>query len=153
MRWALVLGVLLTVGVFSAWFFNRPQDRNAVGLARPAGTATASLVTKSDAGEGGVTVTARPVDVSEESVVFEFVMDTHSGDLTNFSVLEKVSLVLGERVVAPKEWQETANSGHHRAGRLVFEIRDIGEMGEIGEIELVIKDLGGVDERKIGWTL
>lgn len=146
MRVILPLGALLVAGLFIIGFFDWWQKRE-VGVTKPKSPATPLLAAKSDSGDGGVTVTAQPVITGGDDIIFEFIIDTHSGDLTDFAVLEKVRLISGGRETLPKEWQETANSGHHRAGRLVFEL-----MG-MGELELVIKGLAGIPERRLKWTL
>lgn len=150
MKKVLLFGVLLIAISLIIWSFGGRQKKGTAGVVKPASSATSLLVAKSDAGEGGITVAAQPVAVSGENIIFEFTIDTHSGDLTSFPILEKASLVFEGKEVLPDEWQETANSGHHRSGRLVFKIREIGE---IGEMELKIKDLGGIPERRIEWTL
>lgn len=146
MKKVLLFGVLLVAGLFIIGFFGRRQGKEVADVVKPESTVLAP-VAKSDAGEGGVTVTAQPVVIDTEDIVFEFTIDTHSGDLTNFSVLEKVSLVSGGKATMPKDWQEAASSVHHRSGKLVFE--KIGT----SEMELVVKDLAGVPERKLKWTL
>lgn len=150
MKKVLLFSVLLIVAGFVVWSFGRWQRRDVGGVVKLAGPVAPLPVAKSDAGEGGVTVTAQPVVAGKEDIIFEFTIDTHSGDLTDFAVLEKVSLVLGGKAIMPKEWQETASSAHHRSGKLVFKVR---EMREMGELELVIRDLGGIPERKLEWTL
>lgn len=151
MKWILALGILFVLTLFTVRFFDRQQERNTAGTVRPASTAAPSFAAKSDSGEGGVTVTAQPVVVDTEDIVFEFTVDTHSGDLTNFSVLEKVSLISGDKEVLSKDWQETASSAHHRSGKLVFE-KGVRQLAE-SEVELVVKDLAGVPERRLKWTL
>lgn len=154
MRKVLLFGVLLIVIPLIIWSFGGRQDAKTAGVTGLASTATPSPVAKSDSGEGGVTVTAQPVITGGEDIIFEFTIDTHSGDLTDFPVLEKVSLVSGDREVLPKEWRETASSGHHRAGKLVFKVGEIPRQARdtVGELELVIRDLGGIPERKLEWT-
>lgn len=146
MRKTLLFGALLIVGLFIVWFFSWRQKEETTDATKPESTVLAPVI-KSDAGEGGVTVTAQPVAVDTEDIVFEFTIDTHSGDLTSFSVLEKVSLVSEGKVTVPKDWQETASSAHHRSGRLVF------EKVETSEVELVIRDLGAIAERRLKWTI
>lgn len=150
MRKVLLFGIPLIVIPLIIWSFGGRQDAKTAGVTGLASTATPSPVAKSDIGEGGVTVTARPTVVGGENVLFEFTVDTHSGDLTDFAVLEKVSLISGDKEVLPKEWQETSSSDHHRSGRLVFEVREIRGMGDL---ELVVRDLAGVPERRIKWSL
>lgn len=150
MKWALALGILFALALFTVRSFDRRQEGNTAGAVRPASTAAPSFAAKSNSGEGGVTVTAQPVVMGAEDIIFEFTIDTHSGDLTSFSILERVSLVSGGKATMPKDWQEKASSGHHRAGRLVFKV---GEMREMRELELVVRDLGGIPERKLEWTL
>lgn len=154
MRRVLLFSIILIAALLIIWSFGRWQKKETVGVAEPERRVVSSLIEKSDEGEGGVTVTARPIilpENKEKNIVFEFVMDTHSGDLTDFSVLEKVSLISGDKEVLSKEWQETVISAHHRAGRLAFEVgvRQLTER----ELELVIRDLAGIPERRLKWTL
>lgn len=152
MRKVLSFGILLIAASLIIWSFNGLQKRKAVDVAKPASPAASSLIAKSDEGGGGVTVTARPAKINKgEDIIFEFAIDTHSGNLMDFAVLEKVILIFGDKEVLPKEWQETANSGHHRSGKLVFEV-GIHQLAE-KELELVIRDLAEVSERRLKWTL
>jgi hypothetical protein len=98
----------------------------------------------------------RKVDL-DRTVVFAVVLDTHSGDLSKFDLVKNAILRNdGGRQVAPLQWVATADGTHHRAGGLVFPKTDKsgGPIdGQARSLELSVRDLGGVAERTLRWTL
>lgn len=88
--------------------------------------------------------------------VFRVVLDTHSVDLDRYD-LGALALVRGDQgsEVRPISW-DAPLGGHHREGSLVFP--DASSDGtpvvgpDIRTLELVIRDVGGVQERVFRWT-
>jgi hypothetical protein len=87
--------------------------------------------------------------------VFEVTIDTHSVDLDGYDFRELAVLRDDRRVkVRPTVW-DAPKGGHHREGTLSFPPKD--ENGELvigpdaRRIELVIRDVAGVPERRFEW--
>lgn len=128
--------------------------------------------TRTDA-QGGITVKAvfvtstyfraNPTDPltgkvdHERNIVFAITLDTHSGDLSKFDFVKNVTLRNDRgQQVTPSRWVATADGAHHRAGGLVFSRTD--QAGRVLDaqakvLELIVRDLGGVPERTLRWTL
>lgn len=91
------------------------------------------------------------------TIVIAITLDTHSGDLSRYDFV-KNALLRNDRgqQVAPVRWIATADGAHHRSGGLVFPRTD--QAGKAFEpqaktVELILRDLGGVSERVLRWTL
>lgn len=97
--------------------------------------------------EGEVIIAVTPVDKIDWS--FEVVMDTHSVNLGED--LTQVSVLVDENgnEHKPVEWRGDPLGGHHRAGTLIF-----GEIAPAPKsVFLIIRQIGGVAERKFEWVL
>ncbi len=91
------------------------------------------------------------------AIVIAIALDTHSGDLMAYDLVKRVILRTDRgQQLEPLRWVSTADGAHHRAGALVFARTDGAgrsiEQGA-GRLELVVRDLGGVAERILRWTL
>lgn len=166
MRLALagLLGLALAGCAASGGSLQPPSapERGAVATAAPrnspkTGDSTAaafSPATKVD--EGGqvtVAVTWRRPGADLEFVV---AMDTHSVDLDQYDLGQLASLrVDGGPEVRPLGW-DAPRGGHHRSGTLTFPstLADGSPLitAETRVIELVIRDVAGVPERRFRWT-
>lgn len=88
---------------------------------------------------------------------FDVTMDTHSVDLDIYDLRERAVLRndRGQEVRA-KDW-DAPKGGHHREGKLNFPEKTAGGEDLIGpgtrKIELVIRDVAGVPERRFKWSL
>lgn len=93
----------------------------------------------------------------ERSIVFAITLDTHSGDLSKFDFVKNVTLRNDRgQQVTPSGWVATADGAHHRAGGLVFSRTDQAGRAmdaQAKALELIVRDLGGVSERTLRWTL
>lgn len=142
----------------------------AATLAGAAGGQGAALTRSDDRGGVAVKATIRtaayfkanPQDPlaakvdTEREVVFAVALDTHAGDLSAYDVLKNMVLRNDRGVrTPPVRWVATADGSHHRSGGLVFP-RMVGGRAidrDAGALELVVRDLGGVPERVLRWTL
>lgn len=93
----------------------------------------------------------------DRSVVFVITLDTHAGDLGNYNTLRNISVrsAQGPRVTAMK-WLPIANGSHHREGALLFpKSTGTGQALEAPgkTLELTVRNLGGVPQRTLRWTL
>jgi hypothetical protein len=91
------------------------------------------------------------------TIVIALALDTHSGDLMAYDPVKRVILRTDRgQQLEPLRWVSTADGAHHRAGALVFARTDrAGRPVEqsAGSLELIVRDLGGVAERILRWTL
>ena len=102
-------------------------------FAQPSPKASLVLDLKQDSTEPEVVVSAKPVinlSSKGKDVTFEFAINTHSVDLTNFAPLGNVKLVSGTKILTPDSWEENDGSTHHRSGRLTF--KNVEKLSPIG---------------------
>jgi hypothetical protein len=109
--------------------------------------AVPSGITRTDAG-GGVTVKVTYLNPQGSADArFDIALDTHSVNLDAYD-LKALSLLRDE---VGKDYQpthvENKGSGHHRQVSLVFP----KPSAEAKKLELVIKDIAGVEERVFRW--
>jgi len=123
-----------------------------------------------DAGEGGVKVIAAiltPGAVGEDATLadvaamvdpateigFLVTFETHSGDLSNLDLvaLSSLSAPNGDHVAV--RWVSESDSGHHRAGVLVFERGSLDLAAGTGDLTLTMRDVAGVPSRTLTWLL
>ncbi|OGM13048.1 hypothetical protein A3A76_01960 [Candidatus Woesebacteria bacterium RIFCSPLOWO2_01_FULL_39_23] len=101
--------------------------------------------------EGAVEVEVTPNEISanSDSWQFKIVLNTHSveldQDLTKLAFLKDS----GGNEYLPLSWDGAPPGGHHREGVLTF--RPVSPQPAF--IELVIKDIDGIKERKFTWDL
>jgi hypothetical protein len=142
-------------------------------LAAAASAGQAAGVTTQTDSQGGVTVKvtyvtaayfkSAPRDplagkvVPDRNVVFAITLDTHAGDLSGYDFI-KGAILRNDRgqQVTPVQWMSTADGSHHRAGGLLFPKTDQAGRSlesQARTLELVVRGLGGVQERVLRWTL
>lgn len=99
---------------------------------------------------GNVTVTVKPKTLKVgERPVFELEFETHSVDL-DFDVAKQSSLVDDKgKKIAGAVWDGSPPGGHHRSGTLSFN----NSLTQTNYVELIIKNIAGVLERKFRWEL
>lgn len=87
--------------------------------------------------------------------VFKVVLDTHAVDLDGYDLTQTALLRTDDgREVRPLGW-DAPKGGHHREGILSFppaapDGKPVITQGR--RIELLIRDVAGVPERKFQWT-
>jgi len=101
--------------------------------------------------EGGnvtVTVTPKVLEIGKNPV-FEIEFETHSVDLA-FDVTKQSSLVDNKgNIFSQSTWNGSPPGGHHRSGILSFN----NSLAQTNNVELIIKNIAGVTERKYKWNL
>ena len=101
--------------------------------------------------EGGnvtVTVTQKVLEIGKNPV-FEIEFETHSVDLA-FDVTKQSSLVDNKgNIFSQSTWNGSPPGGHHRSGILSFN----NSLAQTNNVELIIKNIAGVTERKYKWNL
>ena len=122
--------------------------------ARSDGAEASAATQRSESGEVTVEVVWKGRSAGP---IFDVTMDTHSVDLDGYD-LEKLAVLRNDRgkEVRPSGW-DAPKGGHHREGTLRFPEKAPGGDPIIGpdtrEIELIIRDVAGVAERKFEWRL
>ncbi len=87
------------------------------------------------------------------SLVFDISLDTHSGDLDGYDLKELALL----RDDAGNEYRPTSwgspPGGHHRSGKLTFAPLSPESATSTKYIELVVRNVAGIEERVLRWDL
>lgn len=141
----IVVGIIAVTAFFGTRFLG-DKDSNTTYKDEPVQATATTPLDSQTSSEGQVSVTATSIDQSDWS--FQIILDTHSVELTED--LTQVSALLDENgnEYKPIEWQGDPPGGHHRSGVLRF-----GEiMPESQSVTLVVRQVGGIDERRFEWT-
>jgi hypothetical protein len=106
------------------------------------------VFTKRDAqGPVTVTVTLIPGVVSSAPIRAKVVLDTHSVVLDGVAFEQAVSIRSPDGAATlPTAVEQATGSGHHREAVLVFPAAST-----TGRVQIVVKDVGGVNERVFTW--
>lgn len=100
-----------------------------------------------------MTIDAELVGTSGDSLVFRIAMNTHSVDLDKYDLKKLASL----RDDAGDQFQavgwDAPPGGHHRQGTLSFPVPSTLSQKKAKYLELVIRDVAGVNERVLRWEL
>ncbi|GAB4272030.1 hypothetical protein [Thermincola ferriacetica] len=149
---------------------------SSAGGTGAAGTSLEQKYVRYDEGQGGVQVTAVLLtpeyirltgmklpgnydlqkSILQKSILFEIAMTTHMGDLREYPIAEKAELLVNGKVIKPADWKLTADDGHHPVGLLIFSPKNAQGTPVLKSntvIELNLKELQGVSERKFTWSL
>lgn len=138
-----IMGVVLAAGCSSS---SAPGEEPGPAQANPGG------LVRSSSG-GAVTIEATWLQAREDALVFDVTMDTHSANLDAYD-LSQLSLLRDDegKEYRPTSWV-SASGGHHRTGILTFPTPDSLSQRKASYMELVIKDVAGVEERILTWEL
>lgn len=99
--------------------------------------------------QGPVTVAVTPTSplAVETPLKFRIVLDTHSVGLDDIALERAVVLRAADgSEIAPSAVEQPKGSGHHREALVVFP-----PVTERREVQLVVKNVGGVEERVFVW--
>ncbi|OGD89472.1 hypothetical protein A3J17_05145 [Candidatus Curtissbacteria bacterium RIFCSPLOWO2_02_FULL_40_11] len=99
--------------------------------------------------EDSIIVKVTPINLSEsaETLDFEIVLDTHSGNLDQDLVANSVLIDDKGNQFSPIFWEGDPPQGHHRQGILKFEPMS----QRLKLIELKLNQIGNVSERSFKW--
>ncbi|MFQ5901713.1 MAG: hypothetical protein ACE5IH_09190 [Thermodesulfobacteriota bacterium] len=95
---------------------------------------------------------------SGDDLLFDVSMNTHTVSLDKYRI-EALSFLRDERgkLFKALAWESSKGGGHHRFGKLRFPGKDSDGKSIIRKndkyIEVVIKDIGGIEERAFRWKL
>ncbi len=103
--------------------------------------------------EGEVTIDVEWVKEGDSLLIFDVSMNTHSVDLDQYDLGELAVLRddTGNEY-SPVSW-DSAPGGHHRQGTLTFSLPDSLRQGYAEHLELVIRDIAGIETRILKWEL
>lgn len=139
MKRKLILRLILTVGLILVGF---------LGVGESFGRETASF-TRTHSG-GGVRVKVTYLNPQDtDGSRFEVSLDTHSVNLDAYD-LKALSLLRDDGGKVYKAGRvENRGGGHHRKTVLYFPTIPVG----VQTVELIIKDIAGIQERSFRWEL
>ena len=102
---------------------------------------------------GAVTIDVEWQGEESNSLVFSVAMNTHSVDLDHYD-LGELSVLRDDtgNEYHPTSW-ESAPGGHHRRGILHFPLPDSLIQGEAEYVEMVIRDVAGIETRIMKWEM
>lgn len=101
--------------------------------------------------QGPVTVAVTPTSplAPETPLRFRIALDTHSVALDDVALERAVVLRTADGTeLAPSAVEQPKGGGHHRQAVIVFP-----PVREGGEVRVVVKNVGGVEERVFTWPL
>ena len=102
---------------------------------------------------GGVTIDVAWLDLDGGHLAFSVAMNTHSVGLDGYDLRDLAVLRDDQgHEYDPVSW-ESGPGGHHRSGTLTFASPDSLHSGEAKSLELIIRDVAGIDERVMTWHL
>ena len=117
----------------------------------PTGSPANGMVQSSDG--GAVTIDVEWHGEENDSLVFYVTMNTHSVDLDRYDLRELAVLRDNEgNEYSPTAW-DSSPGGHHVRGMLSFTLPDSLGQGETEYIEIIIRDVDGIEERVLKWEL
>jgi len=143
----ILIGILLAVAIVGSLSF-RQEETPSGQIEQNQELISLSPQTNS---EGSVEVEVTPIDITGTSDLwlFKTVLNTHSveldQDLTKLTVIKSNSGI----EYKPLAWEGAPPGGHHREGILTF--RPISP--QPSTIDIIVKDIGGIPERKFSWKL
>ncbi|MDT8316545.1 MAG: hypothetical protein RQ824_00950 [bacterium] len=97
--------------------------------------------------EGKVTIRVTYENPGKADPAFSVSMNTHSVNLDGYDMGELSLLRDGKGREYRGKWTSPEGGGHHISGVLLFE----GLKPDAGKIELIIRDVAGIKERKFTW--
>ncbi len=150
---SILVAAVLVAGCSSRF---EPQQKEGTFTPSPSSGSTShepiSGLVQSNAG-GSVTIDVEWVKAGDGSLIFHVAMNTHSVDLDQYDLGELAMLRddTGNEY-HPVSW-DSAPGGHHRQGTLTFPIPDSLSQGKAKYVEIMIRDVAGIEERVLKWEL
>ncbi|KKQ52377.1 MAG: hypothetical protein UT19_C0007G0085 [Candidatus Woesebacteria bacterium GW2011_GWB1_39_10b] len=142
-----IVGIILVIVVIGS-FISRKKEIPQGEVEQKQIQNTLSPQTNS---EGSVEVEVIPVEISDTSDLWQFkiVLNTHSVELDQD--LTKITLLVDDKgnEYQSLSWEGAPPGGHHREGVLTFD----SISPQPSSIELVVRDIDGIEERKFSWNL
>ena len=144
----LLLALVIALLLLGTKFIKKSDKQSAV--AKSTANQPGNNLESQENEDGNVTVTVTPKVLEiGKNPVFEIEFETHSVDLS-FDV-SKQSVLVDDKAVSLNQsvWDGSPPGGHHRSGTLSFN----NSLTQTNNVELIIKNIAGVAERKYKWNL
>jgi hypothetical protein len=114
-----------------------------------AGAAAAQDLTQSDRqGPVLVTVTLSTAPTAGKPIVVKVALDTHSVELDGIAFDSAVTLRRPDGAETAPTAVDVKGAGHHREATLGF-----APVHQPGPVQIVVRDVGGIAERRFTWDL
>src|SRR3989344_2660652 len=98
-----------------------------------------------DTNEGAVLVGLTPTEITDNRLIVQIGVNTHSVDLSQFDLKEMAVLEYDGKTIKPIEVPSL--SGHHSSGNIVFETNK-----KANEFKVTILDIPNIEERVFEWN-
>ncbi|MDP3879022.1 MAG: hypothetical protein Q8Q07_01785 [Dehalococcoidales bacterium] len=148
LAFSLLILLLVTAGCSSGF----TAGNEGLTPTTPPVTSSGSGSVQSNTG-GAVTIDVQRTEGENGSLTFNVAMNTHSVDLDQYD-LAQLTILRDDRgnEYLPVSW-DSASGGHHRQGTLTFPLPASVSGGEAKYLEMVIRDVAGIEERVLRWEL
>jgi len=102
---------------------------------------------------GKVTIDVEWLGLDNGALTFRVAMNTHSVDLDGYDLMDLSVLRddMGNEYY-PESW-DSRPGGHHRKGTLTFPVPDSVNQRETEYVELIIRDVAGIENRTLTWMM
>lgn len=101
------------------------------------------MMTKSS--ESKVSIELTPYNPTEGRMIVDIKMNTHSVQLSQFKLLDLITLEYLNNSIRPELTPEFA--GHHGVGEIVFKVDN-----DLKKFKIIIKDIPDIEERVFEWS-
>lgn len=138
----LMLGIimLLVVSTIAFSFFWNPPYIS--GAAVPQGIAEARTTGTTNTGDVEITIT--PLTINKQQATFQLGVNTHSVDLSKFSLQQQATLEADGKTYKPSSAPKL--SGHHTSGNLIFNTNT-----ELKGFKIIIGGIPQINQRIFTW--
>ncbi len=146
----LIITILVIAAAgFFLWALIGSRKEPAPAAVLPQGNSSASVYEAKYDSQGTIEVQVQPIDLSSGEWSIGVGLNTHAGSLDED--MTKIVTLTDDRgdTVAPIRWEGPPPGGHHRNGTLVF--AQISP--KPASITVIVRDVGGISERKFTWQL
>ena len=149
---SIIMVAVIVAGCSSRFVSQREEGAYPPSPSSGSSNGPTNGLVQSDTG-GSVTIDVEWIKVEDGSLVFNVAMNTHSVDLDQYD-LGKLAVLYDDtdKKYSPISW-DAAPGGHHRSGTLVFPLPDSVSQGKAEYLEIVIRDIAGIEERVLKWEL
>ena len=143
---------VLVVGCSSRFVPQREEGAYPPSLSSGSSHEPTNGLVQSNTG-GRVTIDVEWIKEGDGLLIFDVSMNTHSVDLDGYDLAELAVLRddTGNEYY-PVSW-DSAAGGHHRKGTLTFPLPDSVSQAKAKYIEMMIRDVAGIEERVLKWKL
>ena len=151
-RFTAILGLILGVA-----FALTACGKSAAPAPAQSGVASASASATIQTSEGGQVTIAVTWQGPATGPTFRVAMDTHAVNLDGYDLAQLATFRTDQGVTLQPSGWDAPKGGHHREGMLTFPTTAPNGAATLGPatrmVELVIRDVAGVPERRFTWTL